>query len=118
MPFRFEGLDIWHQAVELSNEAYKFVVKFPDHEKYGLANQMTRAANSVSLNIAEGAERDTDADFNRFLGIAVGSTLEVVAASFLALNQGYVLKETHAVLYARAEKLAKTINRFRHTLRR
>lgn len=118
MPFRFEGLDIWHQAVALSNEVYELVSRFPDHEKYGLANQMTRAANSVSLNIAEGAGRDTDADFNRFLGIAVGSTFEVVAASFLALNQGYVTKETHATLYTRAEKLGKTINRFRRTLKR
>jgi len=117
MPFRFESLEIWHQAVAFSNDAYKLVAKFPDHEKYGLSNQITRAANSVSLNIAEGAGRDTNADFSRFLGIAVGSTFEVVSASFLARNQGYISQETHALLYAQAEKLGKSINRFRRTLK-
>jgi four helix bundle protein len=99
MPFRFEGLKIWHQAREFSDEVYRLVAGFPDHERYSLTSQMTRAANSISLNIAEGSGRDTDMDFNRFLGIAIGSAFEVVSASYLALDRGYVDPKAQNVLY-------------------
>ncbi len=117
MPFRFEGLQIWHQAREFSNDVHRLVAGFPECERYSLTSQMTRAANSVSLNIAEGSGRDTDVDFNRFLGIAMGSAFEVVSASFLALDRGYVDSRTQNVLYEKAEQLAKSINSFRRTLK-
>jgi four helix bundle protein len=118
MSFRFEGLKIWHQARDFSNRVYRIVSGFPNHERFGLASQMTRAANSVSLNIAEGSGRDTDVDFSRFLGIAIGSVFEVVSASFLALDRGYIGDETHRRLYSQAEQLGKNINSFRRTLHR
>lgn len=80
------------------------------------ASQMIRAANSVSLNIAEGAGRDTDTEFNRFLGIAVGSIFEVASASFIAVDQGYMTSDEQQELYREAEKLARSINSFRRTL--
>lgn len=116
MPFRFEGLQIWHQAREFSNAVHRLVAGFPDHEK-NLTSQMTQAANSISLNIAEGAGRDTDTDFNRFPGIAVGSAFEVAGASFLVLDRGYVDPKAQSVLYEQAEQLAKSINSFRWTLK-
>ncbi len=45
MPFRFEGLEIWHKAREFSAHIYEVTAKFPQHELYGLASQMNRAAN-------------------------------------------------------------------------
>ncbi len=117
MPFRFESLTIWHQARSFASDVYRIVARFPDHEKYGLASQMTRAATSVSLNIAEGAGRDTDKEFNRFLGIAIGSLFEVASASFVALDQEYVTAETHQKLYSQAEQVGKSINSFRRTLK-
>jgi four helix bundle protein len=116
MTFRFEGLQIWHGARKFSDRVYKVVARFPEVEKFGLTSQMIRAANSVSLNIAEGAGRDTDTEFNRFLGIAVGSLFEVASGSFIALDQGYITPEQHRALYAEAQKLAKSINSFRRTL--
>src|SRR5690348_175869 len=99
MPFRFESLQIWHQARTFSNHIFKIAIKFPESEKYGLASQITRAADSVALNIAEGSGRDTNSDFNRFLGIAIGSTFEVVSASFLAMDRGYIDQATHDLIY-------------------
>ena len=118
MPFRFESLRIWHQARELSNEVAQLVANFPEHERYGLASQMSRAANSISLNIAEGAGRDSNRDFSRFLGIAIGSTFEVVSASYLALDRDYIKAESHKKIYENAEHLAASMNAFRKTLNR
>jgi four helix bundle protein len=117
VPFRFEGLEIWHKAREFSARIYEVTAKFPQHELYGLASQMNRAANAVPLLIAEGAGLDTDAQFNHRLGLAVGEAFEVVSGSFLALDRSYLNAEKQAEIYESGDALARKINAFRNTLR-
>ena len=117
MPFRFESLDIWHMARAYATKVYALTARFPRHEDYGLRSQMNRAVNSISLNIAEGAARSTAKAFDYHLEIAVVSTLEVVGASFLALDRGYITEQEQKMLYDNGERLGKSINAFRRTLR-
>ena len=117
MPFRFESLDIWHMARAYATKVYALTARFPRHEDYGLRSQMNRAVNSISLNIAEGAARSTAKAFDYHLEIAVGSTFEVVGASFLALDRGYITEQEQKMLYDNGERLGKSINAFRRTLR-
>jgi len=117
MPFRFENLDIWHAARGFAKLVYPLTAKFPRHEDYGLHSQMNRAANSVVLNIAEGSARSTDRAFDNYLEIAIGSTFEVAAASFRALDEKYISEQEQKNLYNEAEILAKRINAFRRTLK-
>lgn len=117
MPFRFESLEIWHKAREFATQVYAVTAKFPNHELYGLASQMNRAANAVSLLIAEGAGLDTQALFNHRLGLAVGETFEVASGVFLALDRHYLTSEQQTALYQTAETLARKINAFRNTLK-
>jgi four helix bundle protein len=90
MAFRFEGLDIFHEALEFSTSVHSMVKKFPADERFDLTSQSRRAANSVVLNIAEGSGRGTKRDFARFLDLALGSTFETVECFFLAKKQGYI----------------------------
>lgn len=117
MPFRFESLDIWHMARAYATKVYAVTAKFPRHEDYGLKSQLNRAVNSISLNIAEGSGKRSNKSFDYHLDIAVGSTFEVVGASFLALDRGYITEQEHKVLYDEGERLGKSINAFRRTLR-
>ncbi len=117
MAFRFEGLEIWHLAREYATHIYAITARFPKHERFGLADQLNRAANSVVLNIAEGSGQDTSAQFNRYLGIAAGSVCEVVSGLFLAFDRGYIDKATHARLYDEGDRLIRKITNFRKTLR-
>lgn len=116
MPFRFESLEIWHMARGYAGKVYAATSKFPRHEDYGLRSQMNRAANSISLNIAEGAAKGSNKAFDYHLEVAVGSTFEVAAASFLAADNSYISSEEREALYAEGQKLAKSINAFRNTL--
>jgi four helix bundle protein len=100
-----------------SAHIYEVTAKFPQHELYGLANQMNRASNAVSLLIAEGAGLDTNALFNHRLGLAVGETFEVVSGSFLALDRKYLTAEKQTEIYEWGDELARKINAFRNTLR-
>ncbi len=117
MPFRFESLDIWHKAREFSAQIYDLTARFPPHELYGLASQMNRASNAVSLLIAEGSGLETNSLFSHRLGLAAGETFEVVSGSFLALDRKYITAEQQAEIYNRGQTLGRMINAFRSTLR-
>ncbi|HEY7168522.1 MAG TPA: four helix bundle protein [Candidatus Binatia bacterium] len=116
MAFRFEKLDIWHAAKAYAGTVYGVTSRFPRKEEYGLTTQMNRAVNSISLNIAEGAGKRTNRGFDYHLEVAIGSSFEVVAASFLALDRSYITAEQHEKLYTEAEHLCRRINAFRKTL--
>jgi four helix bundle protein len=73
----FRNLKVWEKAHALTLDIYKASKSFPRDEVYGLTSQMRRASVSIGANIAEGACRRGDADFARFLQIAVGSASEV-----------------------------------------
>ena len=117
MAFRFESLQIWHRARACATSIYRVTGRFPRREDYGLTSQLNRAANSISFNIAEGSGQSTSRAFDRYLGIAVGSTFEVVGGLFLALDRGYINGNQHQQLYEESEILARSMNAFRKTLR-
>jgi four helix bundle protein len=82
----FRGLKVWHSAHQLTLAVYKATAKFPKEELYALTSQMRRAASSIPANIAEGCGRGTDADFGRFLQIALGSASELEYHLLLAFD--------------------------------
>jgi len=94
--FKFEKLDVWQKAVAFADLFYSKTKSFPSDERFGLTNQMRRAAVSVSSNIAEGSARISDADFARFVEIATGSLFEAVSESTVAKRQGYLSNESFA----------------------
>jgi four helix bundle protein len=53
--FKFEKLDVWQKATDFADVVYSKTKSFPSDERFGLTNQMRRAAVSVSSNIAEGS---------------------------------------------------------------
>ena len=117
MAFRFEGLEIFHAAIDFSARVYETVRKFPADERFDLTSQARRAVNSIVLNIAEGSGRGTKKDFSRFLDMAVGSTFETVACFFVARRQSYVSQQDLDELKRSGESLSKRINAFKRTLR-
>jgi four helix bundle protein len=115
--FRFEKLDVWQSAVDFADGVYEFTGRFPDSERFGLTNQMRRAAISISSNIAEGTGRGSDADFARFVEMAYGSVMEVVSQAHIAKRQSMLLSENFQDLYDRAERLARMLSGLRNSLR-
>lgn len=90
MKFGFEELEVWNLALEIIDGVYAIADKFPPVELYNLTSQMRRAAISISLNIAEGSGRYHKKDFARFIRLAIGSLLEVVAGLKIAIRREYL----------------------------
>jgi four helix bundle protein len=90
--------------------------KFPDEERFGLCNQMRRAAVSISSNIAEGSARISRTEFARFIEIATGSLFEVVSQATLSQRQGLLSEQEYRDLYAAAEKQGKMLSGLRRSL--
>ncbi|MEQ2006503.1 MAG: four helix bundle protein [Limisphaerales bacterium] len=115
--FNFEKLDVWQRANEFADLVYKVTRAFPDEERFGLTNQMRRAAVSVSSNIAEGSARSSRNDNARFLEIATGSLFEVVAQSFISRRQGFLSDPDFKTLYTTADELGRMLSGLRRSLR-
>ncbi len=79
MAYKFEQLDVWQLALDYIDLVYKIAASLPRSEEYNLKSQITRAATSVALNIAEGSQGQSDAEQARFFGMAIRSLIEIVA---------------------------------------
>ncbi len=117
MSFKFENLKIWKESVKFASEVYTLTKKFPKTEQFGLIGQLNRAAVSVSLNIAEGEGRNSDADLSRFIQIAIGSINEVVTILYIAFEQKYMDKSEYDTFYKRCEHISKMLHSFRNYLK-
>ncbi len=115
--FKFEKLDVWQESVAYADLAYDVTSRFPHQEQYGLISQLTRAAVSVSGNIAEGSGRTSSVDFSRFVEIAYGSLMETVSHASIARRRKFVTEDEFQTMYQHAEKLAKMLSGLRQTLR-
>ena len=116
----FEDLEVWKRSCKIAVRIYDLLKNCRD---YGLKDQMTRAAVSIASNISEGAERDSKAEFIRFLHIAKGSAAELRTQIYIAQQIGIFtsdlrdelveeLKSISSMLHALIKSLPpKTANR-------
>ena len=116
MAYKFEQLEVWQMAVEYIDMIYKIAELLPRNEEYNLRSQIIRAATSVALNIAEGSTGQSDAEQNRFLGMALRSLIETVACLHLIKRRNYVPSEAVQPVYVFSEKLAVKLQAFRKAL--
>jgi len=89
----FTDLDAWKKAHQLALFTYKITENFPDREKFGLSNQMRRAAVSVTSNIAEGFSRSSAKDKEHFYVMARSSLTELQSQFLLARDLEYLKNE-------------------------
>ncbi len=116
MSLKFENLEVWKKALDLTYETHMLTRGFPRDESYILTSQMKRAADSVCLNIAEGSTGQSDKEFNRFLGIALRSAVEVVACIYIATRRDLITQKEFDRFYMLLMQIVKMIQSFRNTL--
>jgi four helix bundle protein len=113
----FCQLKVWDKSHQLALERYKATKEFPKEELYGLTSQICRASTSIPTNIAEGCCRNTDADFARFLQMAMGSASETEYQLILAHNLDFLPKESYEQLHNEVEEVKRMLASLLKTLR-
>ena len=114
---RFEDLEIWKRARSLAKSIYCLVKASGISKDYGLKDQIQRAAVSVSSNIAEGFERNSNKEFANFLFIAKGSCGEVRSQLYIAYDVGQISDSQLNEHIAICLEISKMISRFIRALR-
>ena len=89
----FHDLKIWQRGMDLVPQIYTLAGLLPLHERFGLMDQMRRAAISVPSNIAEGQARRHTKEFVQHLSIARGSLAELQTLLLLAERLEYLTRE-------------------------
>jgi four helix bundle protein len=92
MKFKFEELDVWNLSLEMIDEVYSVLEKYPDDERFDLVRQGRKSVTSVSLNLAEGSIRSKK-EFSQFIRIALGSLVETVANMKIGIKRKYIGQE-------------------------
>ena len=109
---RFEDLEVWQKAKELTNLIYRVSSSGAFSRDFGLRDQMRRAAVSIMSNIAEGFESQTQAMFIQYLGHAKGSAGELRAQLYIAVEQNYITQDEFNSAISLAESCSKQLARF------
>ena len=115
MPFKFEKLEVWQLALDYIDQLYAIAERLPRSEEYNLKSQVTRAATSVALNIAEGSTSQSDPEQARFLSMAIRSVLETVACQHI-IRRRSLLQD--AALLDQAYRSAETLVAKLHAMRK
>ena len=109
---RFEDIEAWKTARELTRVIYALTEQGQFAKDFGLKNQIQRASVSVMSNIAEGFESRTQAKFIDYLGHAKASAGEVRSQLYIALDLKYVTQEQFDQVFDLADKASRQIARF------
>lgn len=115
--YKFQKLDVYQMALEYIKEIYSLRQKLPENEKFNLSNQITRAATSIALNIAEGSTGQSNLEQKRFLGLALRSYLETIACLDLIEALNYLSEGEIKLIRETGHQLFIKLNAFRNALK-
>ena len=114
----FRKLIVWKRAHAMALAVYKTSNKFPQHEIFGLTNQVRRSAASVGANIAEGDALGSSADYLRHLNIAIGSLAETEYHLEPAHDLCYLADVDYAQLCDLANEVGYPLSRLKASIER
>ena len=115
--YKFQKLQVYQLALGYVDAVYELSRQLPERERYNLSSQIERAATSIVLNIAEGSTGQSDAEQNRFLGLALRSYLETIACCDLIERRAYLDPKALTGLREQGHQLFIKISAFRKSLR-
>lgn len=115
---RFKNLLVYEKALDYSYQIRRTVRKFPKDELFGLTSQFRRAADSIVLNIAEGAGNTSRSEYARFLDIAIRSAFECLACLDIALRSEFCSRIEYQTFSQQANEIVAMLHGLKKSLRR
>ncbi len=111
MPFPFENLDVYQKALSFVECVESLATELKGKVSYSLLDQLSRAALSIPLNIAEGNGRWHKGDKRQFFWISRGSTFECVPILQVLYHKGLLNEERYHSFYSKLEALGQMLTK-------
>ena len=112
----YKKLNVWVSSISLVKNIYNLTRKFPKEEMFVLTQQLRRAAISIPSNIAEGAGRNSNAQFKNFLQISIGSCFEVETQLIISKELEYISEEELETISKELDSIMKMNHNLQKTL--
>ena len=116
--FRFENLEIWKFAINISDKLFDIADMLIEKKKFKFAEQLDSAAMSMTNNIAEGSGSFSDKDFANFLNISRRSIFECANIIAILKKRRFISQEEKDIFYNELDHLSSMVTNFRKTLLR
>lgn len=113
----FRNLSVWKKAHRLTLNVYELTSDFPSDERYGLTSQMRRCSVSIGSNIAEGCGSGSDADFARFVQMALRSASELEYQLLLAADLQLMSEDDHRAVTHHTQEVKRMLSGLLKTLK-
>ena len=104
-----KDLNVWQESMALVTLIYEKTKSFPKDELFSLTSQIRRCAVSIPSNISEGAARESNKEFIRFLYISQGSIAELDTQLLIANNLNFLSKEDYINLDEKLVSIRKML---------
>ncbi|MBC5833406.1 four helix bundle protein [Flavobacterium sp. F372] len=108
----FEEINSWQKSRIFNKRIYQITENINFKKDFDLVRQIRRASISISSNIAEGFERNTDKEFIYFLYVAKASAGEVRSQLYLAIDLEYITKEEFEELLESVSEISRLLSGF------
>ncbi|MBW3551145.1 MAG: four helix bundle protein [Proteobacteria bacterium] len=108
---------VWRKAMDVVREVYRLAPRLPKAEIYGLRSQLTRAAVSVSANIAEGWTRESVREKRQFLSVAHGSLAELETLLTICEEAGFFDAYSTGLARDRIDEVSRILTTMRRNRR-
>jgi len=115
--FRFEQMDIWKEAIQISDILFNYADKAEEKKLFKFSEQLRSAVMSISNNIAEGSGSYSDKEFANFLNIARRSIFECANILYIYERRKVISNEDRMIIYKELITLSKKITNFRKALK-
>ena len=112
----YKKLNVWISSISLVKNIYNLTRKFPKEEMFVLTQQLRRVAISIPSNIAEGAGRNSNAQFKNFLQISIGSCFEVETQLIISKELEYISEEELETISKELDSIMKMNHNLQKTL--
>ena len=115
---KFEEIEAWKLARELTRNVYRLTNKPELDKDFGLKNQIRDASGSSMHNIAEGFNSESNVEFIRFLRYAKRSCTEVQSELYVAIDEKYISQKEFDETYNLAGRTRAAIRGFINYLKK
>lgn len=112
----YRELVVWQKSMDLVELIYQITASFPDSERFGLSNQLQRAAISIPSNIAEGYGRG-GGDYRRHVNIARGSLMEIETQIEIAVRLNYISKDEIKQAWSLSQEIGRMLTKLSQALK-